>query len=375
MDDDVIGLVAYGTGACSEPYYGYVATLTVHLLSEPKDTVLMTLTSTLPSEAAPLQNLLAITADDWGMPKTIDILSIDDPTKDGDRPFNITISTLFSQDADYGTASPNKAGEAGSFSARVGFVSMDDPDDTGATACGAGYWGYYADVGSNSPLYNDLSGCFRCPAGTWVDEALDKLWCRACPPGTYGLVEAAVSSQSTTSWDGADLDPGCLPCPNGTYSDAWGATACHLCDHDGRADVPIGASAFLASNHTACATIGSIAPQPAWMSDPAVEGYVATIGDVSSVYHHWRLLKKDPFRVPLIGNGISVFGLFELESNESTFESLAIIAAGVFSTLFFSLLLLVRGVSPRHWPKVHAWIGHHSRLMFLCLMCLMCLSV
>ena len=65
-------------------------------------------------------------------------------------------------------------------------------------------------------------------AGTYVGEATDKLWCRACPPGTYGLVSGATSRQSATSWEGAALDPGCMPCENGTYGPRWGATSCEV---------------------------------------------------------------------------------------------------------------------------------------------------
>ena len=73
--------------------------------------------------------------------------------------------------------------------------------------------------------------------GTWVDEAADKIWCRACPPGTYGLVEAAISMQEATSWDGDSLDPGCLPCANGTYNPGWGQTECLPCPTNMTTDV------------------------------------------------------------------------------------------------------------------------------------------
>ena len=142
----------------------------VNLLSEPKDTVLLVVTSSLPSEAAPMVNLVAITAEDWTEPKQVTIESIDDPMIDGDRPLNITIATLFSQDPDYGRSGPNKDGATGLFSQVVGILSMDDPDDTSATACAAGFYGEYADVGQSSPAYHDSYGCYYCPAGTWVDR-------------------------------------------------------------------------------------------------------------------------------------------------------------------------------------------------------------
>jgi hypothetical protein len=276
VDDDSIGMVIYANpNVCSEPYYGYIAYIYVNLLSEPKDTVLLVVTSSLPSEAAPMVNLVAITAEDWTEPKQVAIESIDDPMMDGDRPINITIATLFSQDPDYGRSGPNKDGATGLFSQVVGILSMDDPDDTSATACAAGFYGEYADVGQSSPAYHDSYGCYYCPAGTWVDETNDKTACRSCPPGTYGLIKGAQSWQSTTSWDDSKLDPGCLPCPNGTYSAAWGATTCNICP-----------------GNASCPTIATITPQPTWMVDPPSDHPEwATIGEVGSVYHHWSLLK------------------------------------------------------------------------------------
>ena len=75
----------------------------------------------------------------------------------------------------------------------------------GHTFCGD------ADVTSASPDYHDVNGCFYCAAGSWAEENNDKLACRPCPPGTYGLVRGATNWQSSTDWDGTALDPGCLP--------------------------------------------------------------------------------------------------------------------------------------------------------------------
>ena len=91
---------------CSEPYYGYVGYVTVQLLSQPKATVLFTLTSSLPSEAAPSLSILVVTSDDWTIPQSVDVVSIDDPVVDGDVNFNVTIATLFSDDPDYGQVGP-----------------------------------------------------------------------------------------------------------------------------------------------------------------------------------------------------------------------------------------------------------------------------
>ena len=109
VDDDAIGLTFTASdspGVCSEPYYGYVGYVTVQLLSQPKATVLFTLTSSLPSEAAPSLSILVVTADDWTIPQSVGVVSIDDPVVDGDVNFNVTIATLFSDDPDYGQVGP-----------------------------------------------------------------------------------------------------------------------------------------------------------------------------------------------------------------------------------------------------------------------------
>ena len=76
--------------------------MNVKLLTQPKETVLLTLTSSLPSEAAPAAPIVVVTPDDWTTTQAISIASIDDPVTDGDRSFQVSLSTLFSADPDYG---------------------------------------------------------------------------------------------------------------------------------------------------------------------------------------------------------------------------------------------------------------------------------
>ena len=79
--------------------------MNVKLLTQPKETVLLTLTSSLPSEAAPAAPIVVVTPDDLTTTQAISIASIDDPVTDGDRSFQVSLATLFSADPDYG-ASP-----------------------------------------------------------------------------------------------------------------------------------------------------------------------------------------------------------------------------------------------------------------------------
>ena len=47
------------------------------------------------------------------MPKAVSVASNDDPVRDGDKKFNVTVATLLSADKDYGEYGPNKDGAPG----------------------------------------------------------------------------------------------------------------------------------------------------------------------------------------------------------------------------------------------------------------------
>ena len=105
VDDDAIGLNAYTLnkpGIVSEPYYGYTETMYIHLNSEPKKTVLLTVSSSLPQEASPSMSLISVSPDDWMVPKLVVIAANDNPVREGDVRLNVTVSTLFTEDLDYG---------------------------------------------------------------------------------------------------------------------------------------------------------------------------------------------------------------------------------------------------------------------------------
>ena len=81
-------------GICSEPYYGYFTSAAVFLTSQPKETMLLTIVSSLPAEAGPDRSLIVITPDDWTVPQIVPITSTDDPIADGDKKNTVTVSTL-----------------------------------------------------------------------------------------------------------------------------------------------------------------------------------------------------------------------------------------------------------------------------------------
>src|SRR5690606_31487498 len=140
VDDDNFDVIAFASSnVTSEPFYGLSATITIYLKTEPKDTVLFSVTSTHPTEAGPDRSILSFSKDDFQVAQIVFISSFDDRYLDGksflmdervvllvlkstlyflvifpgDIAYNITIATLFSDDPDYGSPDPNPEGRPG----------------------------------------------------------------------------------------------------------------------------------------------------------------------------------------------------------------------------------------------------------------------
>ena len=355
----VSGIDADGVlpGICSEPYYGYFTSVAVFLTSQPKETMLLTIVSSLPAEAGPDRSLIVITPDDWTVPQIVSITSTDDPLADGDKNFTVTVSTLLSNDRDYGSGDQNKDGRSGLLYVALPFRSLDDPDDTGLTKCPKGYKGLFnAEAGPDSEEYADWKGCSLCPAGSWVDQDGDKMNCRACPPGMYGLVRGAPSMHLSHGWDlsrlpreparTSDLDPGCLPCPNGTYGDRWGATTCIACN-------PFNES---------CDSLATVTPLPLGVS-PREYGEAGSV-----VTHHWKLLSGDVWAPPLwlLPIVFEPTGHEILSGSEEHFQYLMILIATGITSVIFAVLMLIKRFMPRLWhivfeklKKLDRFAGEH----------------
>jgi hypothetical protein len=236
-DDDTAGLGAYWGdfktgptfGVVSEPFYNYEATLYFYLTSKPTDTVLVTLVSSAPTQAASAVQVAAIGPSDWDRPGSSLVTGVDDAVLDGTQNFTIALSVVYSADDDYGTAAANADGVEGRFEVAMPGYSLDDPTDVSATACGRGEYGSFATAQST---------CASCPAGEYAEVGGDKVACRQCPPGTFGYATGAQASTVSTDYDGTLLPPGCLPCPNGTYASGYGATECSVCP-DGKVCWPL----------------------------------------------------------------------------------------------------------------------------------------
>lgn len=271
VDDDKRGVGLYTIDdTCSEPDLGLIAEFGVYLESEPKDAVVMVLSSTDPGEAEPLTTIIAFNSLNWYVPQEIEVASVDDPYKDGTVLLNITVQTLYSKDPDYGASDLSADGQYGlsSTAFKVAIQSLDDLADTAAEACQAGLYGYYPD-------------CESCAPGSYSEEVGDTATCRYCPPGTFGVVEEAQAMGTTANWYGDTQDPGCVPCPEGTYQPGFGATACLSCEGYEDAD-------GLAYPGDYSCGLATTLPVPAALNASAGNGS-------DSVSHHWELLSLAEF--------------------------------------------------------------------------------
>eukprot|EP00638_Chattonella_subsalsa_P015763 CAMPEP_0117817668 /NCGR_PEP_ID=MMETSP0949-20121206/790_1 /TAXON_ID=44440 /ORGANISM="Chattonella subsalsa, Strain CCMP2191" /LENGTH=2045 /DNA_ID=CAMNT_0005656037 /DNA_START=66 /DNA_END=6203 /DNA_ORIENTATION=+ len=224
IDDDQKGVNLFtplGLDQCSEPDLGLTAEMGIYLNSEPKEAVVLVLSSNMPVEASPVTTIVAFNNLNWNTIQMVEISSNDDEFEDGAVDFNVTAQVLFSKDPDYGSAEVNGDGEMGLKGVlfQLPYVSLDDLYDKSAQACQAGFFGIYPE-------------CVGCKPGFYSEESGDTLACRACPPGTFGVISYGSALQESTNWIGETTDPGCMPCPAGTYQPEFGATACLECPFD-----------------------------------------------------------------------------------------------------------------------------------------------
>jgi hypothetical protein len=221
--------------------------------------------------------------------------------QEGDIQYNITVKILYSPDPDYGSESPNPEGYSGKFQQILQFYTLDDPSDNNPTTCWAGEYGLY-------PI------CQKCPAGKYTELYGDKLDCRPCPPGTYGLVSGAISLGAGTDFYGATTDPGCLPCPAGTYNENWNSTRCRKCSRD------YYTQAGLLANES-CYPMGTVAPA-------AKNVTKMTTG----VTHLWSLLSAIEF------TGTLNFGFYSVTQGLGDFQTTLM---GLGLTVFIMVLVMI----------------------------------
>ena len=189
LDDDKVGLTAElrdlnDPTKTRVPQLGFTSEdgtvgpekLYVRLASEPKSTVLFTVSSTAPQEGTVTPNIVAFSSDDWNMEQTLTVTGEDDAFLDGNSPYSVVIATLYTADPDYGAAQLGHT---------VKFVNYDDPTDRKADECEMGLYGY---VNVETGLYD----CRKCPIGTYQPKAgqANDDSCIGCGLGEFVLADA-----------------------------------------------------------------------------------------------------------------------------------------------------------------------------------------
>jgi len=254
-------------------------------------------------------SVAAIGPSDWDTPRASNVFGVDDRILDGAQNFTISVSVVYSGDSDYGDALANEDGVEGRMSVDMDGYSLDDPTDQSATACGLGELGTYG---------NPVSNCSACKAGTYGDVVGDKVACRQCPPGTFGAYQGSQALTSHTDFDGTPMPPGCLPCPNGTYSAGFGATACLPCP---------------AGKH--CWPVATVTPK----AEMPWQKYAGSFD------RRWSQVSSTPFKA----NVKSLAGGADQEMNRDQYEAYLIVC-GLAAWLLLSVLVLAFYLlAPNRW--------------------------
>jgi hypothetical protein len=237
--------------------------LKVRLLSEPKDTVLFTVSSTKPAEAAASPSIVAFSPDNWFVVQYITVRGVDDQYSDGAQEYYVVIDTLFTEDPDYGA--PKEMG--GMLRQQALFENEDDPFDRSERECQLGFFG--------STITADNLPCTKCPAGTYATTTRDALFKEATMfqgkqfPGTCKKCMMGTASET----DGATFGPTdnvhpCQPCRPDHQAPERGLIRCTRCP---KAEVDDKTALFcdtLASTYPMTRNISNIdgAPLHAWLS-------------------------------------------------------------------------------------------------------------
>jgi len=302
LDDDHIGLIVEVENGLNETSENgeKVGQVSVRLGTQPKDTVLFTMSTSKPAEASLTPQILAFSIDNWRQKQTITVRGNDDALSDGDQEYFVSARTLFTNDPDYGHAT------TGMLTEQVGFVNYDDLTDRNPDECDDGYYGSLTD-----------HSCRECPVGRYSDingNTSTYAACKPCAWGTYGPLTAQTS-----------LWTACLPCPTGKYAPSQAMSTCSDCPSD------------------RICSFGAMSPSIFNLSDRKND---------ERVKHHWKLLEEVVYQ--------ENWDFLNMTVNE---ETLQLIMLFVMSGIVGLLVLCMLGVFIAYkmqWIDVKHWASTKS---------------
>ncbi len=100
-DDDIPGLLVGAATPNVTTEAGGTSQFSVRLQTQPTGLVRVNTVSSDPSEGTPVTSQLTFTSANWNQPQNVVIRGVDDPATDGNVPYQITLTTSSSADANY----------------------------------------------------------------------------------------------------------------------------------------------------------------------------------------------------------------------------------------------------------------------------------
>ncbi|MCU0691049.1 MAG: hypothetical protein MUF54_06585, partial [Polyangiaceae bacterium] len=100
-DNDSPGITVNPTSGLTTTEGGGTATFTVVLNSQPSADVIVTASSSDPSEGTASPASLLFTTANWNAPQTVTVTGVDDPVADGNQPYQVVLASAVSSDPGY----------------------------------------------------------------------------------------------------------------------------------------------------------------------------------------------------------------------------------------------------------------------------------
>jgi outer membrane protein assembly factor BamE (lipoprotein component of BamABCDE complex) len=106
-DNDTPGIIVSPASGLTTTEAGGTAAFTVVLNTRPSTDVSVGFSSNDPGEGTVSPASVVFTVGNWSVPQTVTVAGVDDPSRDGDQPYNVVTSAAVSGDPDYNGIDPS----------------------------------------------------------------------------------------------------------------------------------------------------------------------------------------------------------------------------------------------------------------------------